>query len=152
MPFLEFTICPTFQSAYKENTLKKYGLEKHEYRREGKYFAAYKNATSDLREIFNDITYDIEEMLLRIKISTLDRQKPKFKIDFGEANTTEHLHIGTKYSDTFGRCYCIHPKDHIIELGVTKIDIVARIDIYVYFGYPGQFMYNTKTKVMTMHK
>ena len=152
MPFLELTICPTYQSAYNDTRLEEYGMEKGKYRREGKYFPTYNNDGLDLREVFNSITYDVEEILVKMKISTLDRNNPKFKIDFEGTNTTDHIHIGTKYSDTFGRCYSIHPKDHVIELGVTKIDIVARLDIYIYFGYPGQFMYNTKTKVMTINK
>ena len=148
MPFLEFTICPTYQSAYNDNTLEKYGMEKHNYRREGKYSPTFNNEGFDLREIFNSITYNVEEIMLYMEISTLDRHHSKFEIEFEGTNTTDHIHIGTKYSDTFGRCYSIHPKDHVIKLGVTKIDIVARLDIYIYFGYPGQFMYNTKTKVI----
>ena len=126
-------------------------MELEKYRREGKYFPTYNPEGLDLREIFNSITYDVEEILIHMKISTLDRHNSKFKIDFEGTNTTDHIHIGTTYSETFGRCYSIHPKDHVIELGVTKIDIVARLDIYIYFGYPGQFMYNTKTKVMTLN-
>jgi hypothetical protein len=127
-------------------------MEKESYRREGKYSPTYNNEELDLREIFYSIKYDVDEILIHIKISTLDRKNSKFKIDFEGTNTTDHIHVDTTYSDTFGRCYSIHPKDHVIALGVTKIDIVARMDIYIYFGYPGQFMYNTKTKVITMIK
>ena len=71
-----------------------------------------------------------------------------FEITFEGNNFTKHLHITTKYYQYFGRCYSIHPKDHVLKLGVNAIEIVARLKVYTYFGHPGQFTYsNTKTKV-----
>ena len=88
------------------------------------------------------------ELLFRISIYTNTRKTSYFGIEFDENNFTDHLDIKTKYYHYFGRCYSIHPKDHVLKLGVNAIEIVARLKIYAYFGHPGQFTYfNTKTKV-----
>ena len=103
-----------------------------------------KNSKSpDLREIFNSITYNAEEILSSIIIHTVNK---KFNIDFGGSNFTAHVDITTKFWNSFGRCYSIHPKDHVIKLGITRFEIVAHMGIYVYLGYPGQSM-QTKSKV-----
>ena len=150
IPFLELIICPTFQSAYNDEALKSYGMDKGDYRRRAIYYPT-KNESSykNLHDLFDEITFDINQLLYSIKISTLDRTFSKFKVDFDNSNDIHEkdIIITTKYSDTFGRCYGFRPRDHVHELGVTKIDVTARMDIYIYFGHPGQFMYNTKTKV-----
>ena len=150
IPFLELIICPTFQSAYNEKVLNHYGMDRKDYRFRAIYYPM-KNESSqkNLYDIFDEVTFDINQLLHSIKISTLDRTFSKFKVDFDNSNEThkKDVIITTKYSDTFGRCYGFRPRDHVHELGVTKIDVTARMDIYIYFGHPGQFMYNTKTKV-----
>ena len=43
----------------------------------------------------------------------------------------------------------IYEKDDVIDLGIWSIELAARIDSFVYFGYTGQFMHHsTTTKVM----
>ena len=61
----------------------------------------------------------------------------------------KHIKITTKHSPTYGKCYSIRPRTHVLKYGILVVDIVARMDIMIYLGYPGQFMYNTKTKVST---
>ena len=147
-PFIELTICPSYGSAYKEDILKFYGMDKENYRRKGVYFPSNHTYGDDLRHIFQSITHDIHEILFRISIFTNNRKTSYFEINFEGNNFTDHLHITTKYYPYFGRCYSIHPKDHVLKLGVNAIEIVARLKIYAYFGHPGQFTYfNTKTKV-----
>lgn len=147
-PFIDLTICPDYHAAYKENALKAYGMDKAEYRTKGVYAPSNNAENMDLRSIFNSVTYDIDEILFRADIFTSSKQKTHFYIEFDGPNFTEHIDITTKYWPTFGRCYSMHPKDHVLRLGVRKLDIVARIDIYIYFGHPGQFLNpNTKSKV-----
>ena len=153
IPFLELTICPEYEYAYKEDLLNSYGMNKRKYR-SGTFFSLRNQATGqDLRAIFNSITYDVDEILHKIKFYTKKRLNPSNSktfatINFEYSNFTKHIDVTTKYSRTLGRCFGIRPKEHILKLGVTKISITARIDIYVYFGYPGQFTYtNTKSKV-----
>ena len=150
LQFLELTICPGYRYAYKDDVLKSYGMEKWRLRRGGLYAPQNYSEGMDLRKVFNSVTYEIEELLLYIKIYTLDREKSQITIDFQGLNTTRHLKIVTKYKYTYGKCYSIQPRDHVVQLAIVKVDILARYGIYVYFGYPGQFMYNTKSKVLTL--
>ena len=152
-PFIDLTICPDYESAYKDANLKKHGMSRSKYR-SGESFSASDNVTEqDLRSLFNFITYDIDEILKRIAFYATERLNPSssnrwIQIDFNSSNFTKHINIATKYQPHFGRCFSIRPKEHIIKLGVITIDIAARLGIYVYFGYPGQFMSsNTKSKV-----
>ena len=148
--FIDLTICPDYHYAYKKEALQKYGLTKDQYRLKAMYSPIHIHGTSstNLKRIFNAVTYNINEILHRIVISTSNKNDPHFNIDFNSSNFTQYIDISTKYWPTYGRCYSIHPKEHVLELGVWGIDIVSRINIYIYFGYPGQFMYPTsKSKV-----
>ena len=73
---------------------------------------------------------------------------PEYVVDFSRDNFTEHLSIVTKFWHTYGRCYSLYPREHVRELGVTSITFETHMNIYVYFGYPGQLMYaNTNSRV-----
>ena len=146
-PFIDLIVCPSYAAAYKDEVLETHGMDKGKYRSKGYFTAQNHSHGANLSIIFDSITYDPSELLHKVQIATLDRRKAKFVVDFSQSNIEEHVKITTKYWNTYGKCYSIQPKDHILKLGVKIIDIVARMDIYVYFGYPGQFMFNTKTKV-----
>ena len=128
-----------------------FGLTKTGYRLEGKFNPTQKsNATIDLRNVFNLVTHDIHELLHNVVIFTIDATQSEFVEDFNDGlnkNDTINIEITTKYHNNLGRCFSIRPKRHVIKLGVASIDFVAKMGIYVYFGHPGQYMYNTKTKV-----
>ena len=148
MPYLELTICPSYGSAYKDDVLETYGMSKSEYRRGGHYSPTTNETNTDRRLVFNEITYNASELFYRIVFHVNDNIQHKFVVDFEKSHTLQHTDITTKYWPNFGRCYSVRPKDHVIKLGINGIDISARNDIYIYFGHPGQFMYNTKTKVL----
>ena len=148
IPFIDLTICPSYHSAYKNDVLKYYGIEKAKYRKTGTYRPNNDTTESDLQEVFKAITYDVNEMLSRMEIVTSSLNTPYYVIDFTRNNFTKHLDITTKFWSTFGRCYSLHPNDDVLKLGVTAITFETSMNIYVYFGYPGQLMYaNTKSKV-----
>ena len=136
------------QFAYKGNVLREYGLDSTKYRA-GHFSPAINDSTSlDLEFIFDAITHSPNEVLKTIKITTKDRKQRSFLRNFEKGDIeTENLEIITKYQNNLGRCFSIRPKDRVVSLEVIKIDITARMDIYVYVGYPGQFMYNTKERV-----
>ena len=145
--FIDLFVCPTYTAAYKDTVLVSYGIDKANYRSGGYYTAQNNSDRRPLRRIFDSITYSPRELLHKIQILTLDRKQDQIVVDFGQKNIKQDLKITTKYWSTYGKCYSIQPKQRILDLGVQTIDIVARVDIYLYFGYPGQFMFNTKTKV-----
>ena len=146
-PFIDLIVCPSYAAAYKDGVLETHGMDKGKYRSKGYYTSQNHSDGENLRRIFDSITYDQGELLHKVQIGTLDKEKAWFVVDFSQSNIDQHIEITTKYWGTYGKCYSIQPKDHILKLGVKVIDIVAQMDIYVYFGYPGQFMFYTKTKV-----
>ena len=130
--------------------LKYYGLNVNKYRNEG-HFSPTSNESIDLEleSVFNNITHYPDEVLQKIKITTKDRNQRTFLQSFVDIkNATDHVEIVTKYQSNLGRCYSIRPKAHVIKLEIIKIDVIAGMDIYVYIGYPGQFTYNTKERVL----
>ena len=148
LPFIDLIICPTYEKAFNDEMLRKYGIDPIRYRLG--YFsptnARYKNL--NLQEIFNNITHSVRELLYWVKFTTFDRNNRTFVEDFTSANDNiENFDVITKYTDTLGRCYSIRPRAHIVRMGIVKMDILARTDVFIYLGYPGQFMYNTKARV-----
>ena len=106
------------------------------------------NFSKGLRSVFNDVTYEVHEILKQIRISTSDLENDWIVETLN--NSSKYLNniiIVTKYQRNLGRCYSIRPQQNVIKLGILSIDFVAQIPFYVYLGYPGQFNYNTKTKV-----
>lgn len=147
-PFVDFVVCPSYQVAYKKDVMEYYGLDRQNYVR-GKTFYPAKHGTGvDPRQLFNTITYNISELFSEIVVRTLNKDEPKITIDFSSKNFTNWVIIETKYLEALGRCYSIHLSDEIIQFGIISVAIQTKVDIYVYFGYPGQFMHvNTKSKV-----
>ena len=149
LPFIDFIVCPHYDAAYKDNVMEFYGLNKNSYRRKGDYMPTKNfNSSSGLRNIFNDVTYELHEIISQVRMSTSDLENDWIvqKLN-GSIKKPQHLKIITKYQRNLGRCYSIRPKEHVIKLGVLAIDFLGNIPFYVYLGYPGQFNYNTKTKV-----
>ena len=147
-PFVDFVVCPSYQMAYKKDILKFFGLDREEYK-EGVSFHPLANGSDmDPRDVFQVITYNASEIFNKIIVRTLNQQEPKINIDFSEDKATERILINTKFYATFGRCYSIEMPDDIIANGIISIEFIAKVDIYVYFGHPGQFMHvDTKAKV-----
>ena len=157
MPFIELTICASYDDAYNDDILNQYGMNKGKYRRSGHYTPT-NNYTGDmnLREVFNSISYDVEEMLYQVRFVTnsplSNTRQSVFRVDFRKdlANVTKNANIHTVYWANFGRCYSLRPKDHVLKETIISVLIWSRMSIYVYFGYPGQFMYKTKSKVLIL--
>ena len=147
-PFADLSICPSYDFAYKSDVFKYYGLNKTTYRSRGIYISNNNNQSYDLRTIFNSSTHTINELLNYLTIVTRDRKYSRLNIIFNETNASNILNITTKYWYNLGRCYSFHPNDKVLKFGIIRFDFVSLIDIYIYFGFPGQFMHpNTKTKV-----
>ena len=151
MPFIDLIICPQFDVSYKTETLEKYGIDRSNYTYYGDFTPSKNiNESMTLRDVFHSISFEVEDILSKVEIFTLDRDNSMFTLNFDGNNTYDNdiAEINTKYWNSYGRCYSIRPKSRIIAYGVKIIDFVARMNIYVYFGHPGQYMYNTKVKVV----
>ena len=150
--FIELSVCPEYNTAYKEKLLEDYGINKENYLRQGKYINKQGNQSYDSRSIFDSVTYDINEILTKIEISTGNKDTPQFIIDFDRKTFSEHVKISTKYWPNFGRCYSLQLKNHVIKSHVRSITLYARMSIFIYFGFPGQLMHpNHKSKVCYYH-
>ena len=150
LPFVDLIVCPSYDFAFKEDVMTRYRLDPSKYRSEGQYTPENNNYRNmDLFRAFDHITYDIHEILQSIKIYTLDHKHNVFLENFNENKTEpDFVKIVTKYQSNLGKCYSIQPKEDMLKLGIRVVEFVARIGIYVYLGYPGQFTHHiTKTKV-----
>ena len=66
--FAAFTICPLFDNSYKEEVLRKYGLTPLEYKN-GNFTGNSTNV--NLWEIYNQITFSIDELLSELRVSVI---------------------------------------------------------------------------------
>ena len=149
MPFLDLIVCPRYDVAYKDDALKRFGITKSNYRK-AKQFKPTTNTSVDLDlwEVFDSVTYNVHELLSKVKIKTEDAKRRDYVENFNNhKNESEHFNITTKYQINLGKCFSIIPYSHVVKQGVTLIDFTARTSIYVYMSYPGQFVYDTPTKV-----
>ena len=151
VPFIDFTVCPAYESAYKEDVLQAHGLNINEYRSKGAFYPRNNYTAIDARTLFLTATHNVDEIIYRVEMKTLSYDFPTYEIDFSKDGFENNVSITTKFYHHFGRCYSIHPKGDVLKFGVTSINFITRINIYVYFGYPGQFMFsNTKSKVSSV--
>ena len=149
--FVDLIICPEYFAAYKKEKLQYYGIEREKYRNNGHFYPTINQPDKGPREIFYEVSYEVDEILNGIRIETLDKKSPYIDIDFSKTNFDQHITITSKFKDTFGRCYSIIPKQGIQNLGVVGILFEAKMDIYVYFSHPGQFLNpNGQQKVKTI--
>ena len=134
--------------AYKEDILEYYGLDRNGYAKGESFYGTKHGENVDPRDLFDKITYNVSEMFHKIVVSTLSQNKPKIVINVSDRNSTEMVNVETKYYASFGRCYSIQLSGKIIHYGIISVEFETKIDVYVYFGHPGQFMHvNTKSKV-----
>ena len=153
--YLAFTVCPAYHDAYKPNVLEEYGTSRWNY--VGGNFTTIPNNKTDL-EIFNDITHNLFEVLEEMVVSTKFKVKLKLIPDDSTSKSTfklkpdedtsrskdklEHpdVKVVTKYDETFGKCFSVELGPEITALGVTKLDFVSKLNIFIYLHHPGQYM------------
>ena len=82
VPFIDFIVCPTVDSAYKGEVLRKYGLTIHDYMSKGVYYPKeFNNETVDPKILFERVTHTLSEILIQLKIYTLSKEKYKLVED-----------------------------------------------------------------------
>ena len=149
--FIVFTICPEFHSAYKKEKLELYGISsENDYRYNSVWYPTMNKTTSkNGREIFHDITHELHELIDIVEISTQSLARPKIVIDTQKELNKIYVEFSTKYVDTFGRCYTMKPARDLLDLGVTKVEFVSYIGVYVFLEHPGQHLHvNSRSKVI----
>lgn len=130
--FLAFTVCPSFEAAYKRKVLENYGTSVSRYRK-GYYFI--QNTSKSPNEVFQEVTFGLDEI---VKSVTIER-------NIGKSITVTLLNEETRWSwielvdITFGKCYSLHLEPGVVTLGINNIAFETKLDVYVYLHYPGQF-------------
>ena len=151
IPFVDLIICPEYFAAYKKEALSYFGLDKEGYKRGGKYYPSKNWRGGNLREVFYKVSYEVDEILKGIRIKTLSTTDPYIDIAFSDNRYHPYLNVTTKLWNTFGRCYSIIPKSELQQLGIVSMIFEAKMDIYVYFGHPGQFLTANRNQKVTTH-
>ena len=79
--FVSFTVCPSYHSAYKRDVLETYNLSVSDYRDKNAIWYPNEEASSETaRQFYHNITYEIDEVIEKIKISTMSLITPKVEI------------------------------------------------------------------------
>lgn len=147
--FLAFTICPTFEEAYVNSSLDSLQIMRRQYK-DG-FFYGNLSVNGDFEDdgfkLFNSVTYDLEDMMWGIVLSTADVQQPKISLPMDNSNKSI-VEWDTKYVDTYGRCYEMRIAPNVTHLNIINIVFKSKIGIHVFMHHPGQRMdVDSKTKV-----
>ena len=107
------------------------------------------NTNRSTKQVFNDITYKLDELLEYIIVHTDNVSNPEISIDLKENDKDGK--IDTMNAKTFGRCYSIQLGKQIVAQGVYRIEFLSSMNLYIYFHHPGQFLsVDTKSKLYTL--
>ena len=106
------------------------------------------NANRPPKLIFNDITYELHELLEYIIVHTNNVSNPEVSIDLKESS--KYGKVDIMPAKTYGRCYSIQLGKRIVAQGVSKIDFLSNMNLYIYFHHQGQFLsIDTTSKLYT---
>ena len=100
------------------------------------------------REFYHNITYDIDEVIEKIKISTMSLITPKVVINKFKSFKQEYVEFYTQYEDTYGRCYTLNATEALLSLRLKYVTFITRMGVYVFIEHPGQHLHgNSRSKV-----
>ena len=66
LPYISLVFCPSYDHGFKEEVLEKYGIDFHDY----KHGRDWIGNASSAEELFEELTYDLDELLTRFRIRT----------------------------------------------------------------------------------
>ena len=175
LPFIAFTVCPSYNDAYKGDRLKVHGLTKKSYK-EGNFTGNDKGANP--WQVFEDITHEINELLSIVTVNTKDNQdnmvylmcdgascgdKTLLGDGSGRSRTLDDnswnnyllgdlYQVRVKYQMNLGRCYEFRLNKKLAVLGLVAIAFTSKEgrSLYIHVHTPGQFQsIDEKSKVTT---
>ena len=104
---------------------------------------------TDGNEFFHAVTFEMHEIIEKIKISTMSLDSPKIVIDDFQDFTQRYVEFYTQYEDTYGRCYTMNATESLLELKLKYVEFVTRMSVYVFIEHPGQHLHgNSRSKVL----
>lgn len=142
--YLAFTICPSFEDAYKEDMLSKLSSAKDQIRA-GDFNLHDMDWVKD--RAFEKITHEYDEIIEKLKIVTEVEAQSSIVLKtkesyYNKVNVTPLFHL------KLGRCYSLELLPTLTILGIVRLIFTGKIDFYVYFHHPNQFLdKDSKTKI-----
>ena len=128
-----FTLCPSFNTRYKADVLASYGLERSAFYT-GKY--ASNGSEKDSREIFEEATYDLSELVKRITV-----YQGWKRVDIGVQNDDPtNYEWKPKIHVLFGRCYSLEMRPNLTRFGLNEMIVESKAGLFVFIHHPGQFL------------
>ena len=125
-----------------------YNISVDDYRYKFKWYPRKDITHQNAKELFHNITYELNEIIEKIEISTMSLEEPKLKVAPSREIDKKYATFTTQYTDTYGRCYTMNATNKTLALGITKVTIVTRIGVYVFLDHPGQHLHvNSRSKV-----
>ena len=149
--FVSFTICPSYHSAYKRDVLARYNLSVSDYR-DGNavWYPTEKNDSYNARDFYHNITFEIDEVIEKIKISTMSLITPKVTITKFDKFKQKYVEFYTQYEDTYGRCYTLNATQELLSLRLKYVTFITKMGVYVFIEHPGQHLHgNSRSKVIS---
>lgn len=151
--FLAFTICPTFEEAYVRETMDQMLISRSDFR-DGFFYGNISHPDYDYNlqegfDIFEKATYELDQILREVEVSTEDLKDPRVKIY--EEDKPLNLSLASwkpTFNDVYGRCFSMELDPKITMKGIINIVFMSKIGIHVFLHHPGQKMdVDSKTKV-----
>ena len=143
--FLSFTFCPDFYSAYKEDKLKEYGMDKNDLQN-----GFYHNSAKDKshRMLFEEVSYKLDEMVKFLELGTWTASNSSLEIPVDGTLDPKLAEWSSKPHITHGLCHNLDVKNKAKELGVSYLYVESHTGLYIYLHHDGQFLdYDAKSKV-----
>ena len=102
----------------------------------------------DGKEFFHNVTFEIHEVIDKIKISTMSLNASKIVIDDFREFKQPYVEFYTQYEDTYGRCYTMNATERLLRLQLKYITFITRMRVFVFIEHPGQHLHgNSRSKV-----
>ena len=138
--FPVFIVCPAYPVAYKGNMLNKFGIGSSDDYRKGNW-KGNGNSSLNEKEIFDEVTHDIEDIFERIVIRFDDMQPNK---DFS-GQDLKNMHYTLKLHLTYGQCFEVDIESY--DGGKSQIQIFTKMPVYIFVKQAGQFFENSRSRL-----
>ena len=129
-----------------------YNISVNDYRYKSAWYPRKDITPQNAKELFHNITYDLDEIIEKIEISTMSLNESKVNVSPTREIDRKYATFTTQYTDTYGRCYTMNATKAVLSLGITKVTFVTRLGVYVFLDHPGQHLHvNSRSKVPILY-
>ena len=101
VPFIAFTVCPDYHSAYKKDVVSKYNISVEDYRHRAIWYPNETDPNFNAKAFFHEITHEIHEIIEKIEISTMSMNTPKVVVEILKELGQKYVEFTTQYENTY---------------------------------------------------